>query len=98
MSKHLNLWQELNQRQQLTLTAIYHADQKAEDEEAARWRVGWEKRPAAVWPIMGEKYQCFHAEILVRHQKCYSVDIAIVSTYLAPHDSFARSTPNCHFD
>ncbi|MEH2003518.1 MAG: hypothetical protein V7L00_33260 [Nostoc sp.] len=49
MSKHLNLWQELNLRQQITLTAIYHADQKAEDEEAARWRVGWEKRPAAVW-------------------------------------------------
>lgn len=49
MSKHLNLWQELNERQQLTLTAIYHVDQKVESEEAARWRLGWEKRPAAVW-------------------------------------------------
>ncbi|HYX17885.1 MAG TPA: hypothetical protein VE944_26700 [Nostoc sp.] len=49
MSKHLNLWQDLNLRQQLTLSAIYHADQKAEDEEGARWRLGWQKRPAAVW-------------------------------------------------
>jgi len=49
MSKHLNLWQELNERQQLTLTAIYHADQKVESEEAGRWRLGWEKMPATVW-------------------------------------------------
>ncbi|MBD2616320.1 pentapeptide repeat-containing protein [Nostoc punctiforme FACHB-252] len=43
--------------------------------------------------LWGEKYQCFHAEILVRCQKCLSVDIAIVPSYVAPHDSFARSTP-----
>lgn len=49
MSKHLEQWEQLNQRQQLTLTAIYHAEQKAESDEAACWRMGAEKRPATVW-------------------------------------------------
>jgi hypothetical protein len=49
MSKHFEQWQELNQRQQATLSAIYHADQNAEREEAASWRLSIERRKADVW-------------------------------------------------
>lgn len=49
MSKHLDLWQELNERQQKTLSAIYNADQNAEEGEKSRWHRGLSKRKASVW-------------------------------------------------
>lgn len=48
-STPLSIWLELNQRQKSTLIAIYKADQNAEQDEAARWRMGWKKRPAKAW-------------------------------------------------
>jgi len=43
------IWQELNQRQRDTLTAVYRADQNAEQSEAARWRRGSSRRAAEIW-------------------------------------------------
>lgn len=49
MSKYLYQWQELNKRQQVTLSAIYQADQNAEEEEKDRWHQGLSRRKAEVW-------------------------------------------------
>lgn len=49
MSKHLNLWSELNQRQQATLTAIYRADQSVEAVQKYCWRNSSIREKAAVW-------------------------------------------------
>jgi len=48
-SPQAKTWQELNQRQQATLTAIYKSDQKAEQQETTRWRLWRERTPADVW-------------------------------------------------
>lgn len=49
MSKHLNLWEKLNQRQQATLTAIYRADQSVEAAQKEGWRLGSIREKASVW-------------------------------------------------
>ncbi len=49
MAKKADAWNELNDRQKNTLTAIYRADQKAENDEAASWRLRVKRRPAAIW-------------------------------------------------
>ncbi|MEJ6486156.1 hypothetical protein N0Y54_33675 [Nostoc punctiforme UO1] len=49
MSKHLHLWEKLNQRQQATLTAIYRADQSVEAAQKEGWRLGSIREKASVW-------------------------------------------------
>lgn len=49
MNKHLEQWQELNDRQQATLIAIYKADQQTEQNQKQAWNYGQEKQPASVW-------------------------------------------------
>ena len=50
MSKHLHLWEKLNERQQATLTAIYRTDQSVEAAQKSGWRLGSStKEKAAVW-------------------------------------------------
>ena len=45
----MEAWKELNERQQTYLRAIYTADQASEKAEAARWKLGQRRRPAAEW-------------------------------------------------
>lgn len=49
MSKHLHLWEKLNQRQQATLTAIYRTDQSVEAAQKEGWRLGSIREKASVW-------------------------------------------------
>ncbi|MCW5319535.1 hypothetical protein GTQ43_40125 [Nostoc sp. KVJ3] len=49
MSKHLHLWEKLNERQQATLTAIYRTDQSVEAAEKEGWRLGSIREKASVW-------------------------------------------------
>ncbi|MBD2303486.1 hypothetical protein [Nostoc sp. FACHB-190] len=49
MSKHHKVWQQLNPRQQTTLTAIYRADQAVESAQKQAWHKGLSREKAAVW-------------------------------------------------
>jgi hypothetical protein len=49
MSKHLHLWEKLNQRQQATLTAIYRTDQSVEVAQKEGWRLGSIREKASIW-------------------------------------------------
>ncbi|MBD2459333.1 hypothetical protein H6G80_35555 [Nostoc sp. FACHB-87] len=49
MSKHHSLWEKLNQRQQATLTAIYHTEQQQESAQKQAWHKGLSRDPASVW-------------------------------------------------
>lgn len=49
MSKHLHLWEKLNERQQATLTAIYRTDQSVEAAQKEGWRLGSIREKASVW-------------------------------------------------
>ncbi|NDJ25718.1 hypothetical protein GS682_29845 [Nostoc sp. B(2019)] len=49
MSKHLHLWEKLNQRQQATLTTIYRADQSVEAAQKESWRGSSITEKASVW-------------------------------------------------
>lgn len=49
MAKNRVQWDDLNERQQAYLTAIYQTDQEAEASENSRWHQGLQKRPADVW-------------------------------------------------
>lgn len=45
-------WEELNQRQQQYLQAIYETDQEQEADERGAWKRGGSPRPASVWRWM----------------------------------------------
>lgn len=47
--KHLQTWEKLNERQRAYLGIIYRYDQRAEEDERARWRWHMPKRPASEW-------------------------------------------------
>lgn len=49
MSKHLHLWEKLNERQQATLTAIYRTDQSVEAAQKEGWRLGSIREKASIW-------------------------------------------------
>ncbi|MHC5770207.1 MAG: hypothetical protein ACYTXI_32285 [Nostoc sp.] len=52
MSKHLNLWLELNQQQQATLTTIDRADQSVEAAQKKVWLLGSTRERVAVWRLV----------------------------------------------
>ncbi|MEA5568594.1 hypothetical protein [Anabaena sp. UHCC 0399] len=82
MSKHLNLWQKLNQRQQATLTAIYHADQSTEAAQKEAWLLGSPRESAAVWRNLQYYFEPTSHETLLHRllRKAGVVDQGLGST------------------
>ncbi len=56
----MNLWQELNERQQQYLVAIYEVDQEQEKDERSGWSRGEHPRPAREWRWI--EYGIFYGE------------------------------------
>ena len=56
----MKLWQELNERQQYYLVAIYEVDQEQEREERRAWFSGRHTRPASEWRWI--EYGTFYGE------------------------------------
>ena len=46
------MWEELNQRQQEYMKAIYEVDQEQEEHERGAWNRGGRPRPAREWRWM----------------------------------------------
>ncbi|MBW4558197.1 MAG: hypothetical protein KME59_20140 [Trichormus sp. ATA11-4-KO1] len=82
MTKHLNLWQKLNQRQQATLTAIYRADQSAEAAQKDAWHRSSTRIPAAVWRNLQYYFEPTSHETLLHSllRKASVVDPGLGST------------------
>ena len=78
-------WDDLNERQQAYLTAIYKTDQEAEANENSRWHQGLQKRPADVWRWLRHETTAYGGDSLLkaRIRKLEMLDPGTGSTYNA---------------